>query len=381
MGQQTRLKQLDVLRAIAVLLVLGSHKQTLALWMSMGWIGVDLFFVLSGFLVSGLLFTEYQKHGKVRIKRFLIRRGFKIYPPFYTLWFTTIFLVTVVAGSKIPRGVLISESLFVQNYGPAFWGHTWSLAVEEHFYLLLAAGIFFLLRNAKRGINPFVYVPRITLFVGVLLLVLRVLTSIYVVPFSLKTHQYPTHLRLDSLLFGVLLSYYHHFHHEAFSASIKRYWKLIGTGSCLMISSCLLVDQSSFFMSTIGYTLLYLGFGGILLVSFYSCFSVPRLFQRFWNLVGTSLAFIGVHSYSIYLWHLPVANWGFMAFHHFFRPLNYKLEFLFYLLTSLGVGVLMAKLVERPSLWIRELFYPSRINPVSTPGPSQPDMVPAPEVS
>lgn len=370
MGQQTRLKQLDVLRAIAVLLVLGSHKQTLTLWMRNGWIGVDLFFVLSGFLVSGLLFTEYQKHGKVRVKRFLIRRGFKIYPPFYTLWFTTIFLVIVVARSKIPGRVLISESLFGQNYGPAFWGHTWSLAVEEHFYLLLAAAVFFLVRNAKGGTNPFVYIPRTALFVGLLLLGLRVLTAIYVVPYSLKTHQYPTHLRLDSLLFGVLLSYYHHFHHEAFSAWVKRYWKLIAIGSFLFISSCLLFDQSSFFMSTIGYTLLYLGFGGILLVSFYSFFEVPRLFRASWNLVGTSLAFIGIHSYSIYLWHLPVANWGFMAFHHFFRPLNYKLEFLLYLVASLGVGVLMAKLVERPSLWIRERFYPSRINPVSTSEPT-----------
>jgi peptidoglycan/LPS O-acetylase OafA/YrhL len=380
MGQQTRLKQLDVLRAIAVLLVLGSHKQTVALWMRNGWIGVDLFFVLSGFLVSGLLFTEYQKRGKVRVKRFLIRRGFKIYPPFYTLWLTTIVLVTVVAGGKLPRSILISESLFVQNYGPAFWGHTWSLAVEEHFYLLLAAGVFFLLRGTEPGINPFVCVPWVTLFVGVLLLVLRVLTAIYVVPFSLKTHQYPTHLRLDSLLFGVLLSYYHHFHYETFSASIKRNWKLIGTGSCLMIAPCLLFDQGSFFMSTIGYALLYLGFGGILLVSFYSSFRVPQLFQRSFKMVGTLLAFVGIHSYSIYLWHLPVANWGFMAFHHFVRPLDYKLEFLLYLMASLAVGVLMAKLVERPSLWVRELFYPSQIDPVAA-GPASSDLLTAREVS
>src|SRR5882762_10148526 len=133
-----RLKRLDVLRAFAILLVLGSHKETASIWMKTGWVGVDLFFVLSGFLVSGLLFSEYQKVGKLRIKRFLIRRGLKIYPPFYTLLLATVCLVAVLGNNSIPGKVLLSEGLFVQNYGPAFWGHTWSLAVEEHFYLLLA---------------------------------------------------------------------------------------------------------------------------------------------------------------------------------------------------------------------------------------------------
>jgi hypothetical protein len=62
-----------------------------------------------------------------------------------------------------------------------------------------------------------------------------------------------------------------------------------------------------------------------------------------------------------------------MAFHHFFRPLDYRLEFLLYLGASFGVGILMAKLIERPSLWLRERFYPSRINPISTSQSTQPE--------
>src|SRR5438874_1796726 len=84
-----RLAALDVLRAVAVLLVLGRHFRTvdygipaalsvlLRPWHAFGWIGVDLFFVLSGFLVSGLLFAEYRRTGALRAWRFLGRRGFK----------------------------------------------------------------------------------------------------------------------------------------------------------------------------------------------------------------------------------------------------------------------------------------------------------------
>src|SRR5271168_36950 len=90
-----RLRQLDVLRGVAILLVLGRHLDSVPtdapgaiqsafdLWMRAGWIGVDLFFVLSGFLVSGLLFREYARYGDVRAGRFLLRRGLKIYPAFY----------------------------------------------------------------------------------------------------------------------------------------------------------------------------------------------------------------------------------------------------------------------------------------------------------
>src|SRR3990167_6747089 len=98
-SSQTRLVQLDILRGIAVLLVLGRHipmtqepvRGFLGWWMRAGWTGVDLFFVLSGFLVSGLLFQEYKRHGDIRLGRFFIRRGLKIYPAFYVLFFVTLF--------------------------------------------------------------------------------------------------------------------------------------------------------------------------------------------------------------------------------------------------------------------------------------------------
>mgnify|MGYP001205359475 CR=1 FL=1 len=93
---------LDILRAIAILLVLGRHMQvcpsdispTISAitqkWQDIGWIGVDLFFVLSGFLVSMLLFKEVRIKGRLSIRHFLIRRGLKIYPSFYFFILVTV---------------------------------------------------------------------------------------------------------------------------------------------------------------------------------------------------------------------------------------------------------------------------------------------------
>ena len=98
-----------------------------------GWVGVDLFFVLSGFLISGLLFTEHKKDGVIGFKNFIIRRGFKIYPGFWVMILLTLLLYSIDGNES--KKYLPFEILFIQNYFPGFWGHTWTLAVEEHFYI------------------------------------------------------------------------------------------------------------------------------------------------------------------------------------------------------------------------------------------------------
>ena len=89
-----RLAELDFLRGIAIIMVIGYHgampasaagrlEPFIRAWQSWGWTGVDLFFVLSGFLVGGLLFREIRLHGRLEVRRFIIRRGLKIWPMYY----------------------------------------------------------------------------------------------------------------------------------------------------------------------------------------------------------------------------------------------------------------------------------------------------------
>ncbi|HEY4761254.1 MAG TPA: acyltransferase [Thermoguttaceae bacterium] len=126
-----RILALDVIRAVAILLVLGRHacwpstSGPIGYWAENGWLGVDLFFVLSGFLVSGLLF----KNPSPLV--FYYRRGFKIYPSYWALLLVTAFI------TNVPATQYITDFLFFQSYTEPIWAHTWSLAVEEHFYFIL----------------------------------------------------------------------------------------------------------------------------------------------------------------------------------------------------------------------------------------------------
>jgi len=128
MPKQSRSLSLDFLRGIAILLVLGKHANiypnithipvltdVLIKWNSIGWMGVDLFFVLSGFLVTGLLFKEYQSRNSIDFKRFYIRRGVKIYPAFYSLLVATV-IYRIFYKNSLDISKLFSELFFVQNY-------------------------------------------------------------------------------------------------------------------------------------------------------------------------------------------------------------------------------------------------------------------------
>src|SRR5437667_5366404 len=316
MKSSRRIIQLDILRIIAVFLVLGKHADSFpvgaygrfvsyltSMWTRCGWIGVDLFFVLSGFLVSGVLFREYIDRGKIDIKRFVIRRGFKIYPAFYTMILTTIIVGMNHDEMNLDHHRVWSELFFVQNYFTPLWKHTWSLPVEEHFYLLLPASLILLNHDA-----PFRRLPRLFAFVACLLLVFRILTA-YTSGLAEFNILYRTHLRLDSLFFGVLLSYYFHFkpaHFKPFRF-VTRHPILVSAFTLAMLAPAVLFPvEDSFFMNTLGLSLLYLGFGA-LLIGVLHWESVGRFTSTH---LGSFLAYLGERSYSISLWPIPVQQWA-----------------------------------------------------------------------
>ncbi|MBU0611515.1 MAG: acyltransferase, partial [Armatimonadetes bacterium] len=157
-----RLAQLDVLRAVAIFLVIGHHaavdrEQAGVLWplyvwfKNFGWTGVDLFFVLSGFLIGGLLFRELRTRHTLDVRRFLLRRGFKIWPAYYVYLAFCLAVLVGLGHHGIGQALrLLGPNLVhLQNYSSILLdphakgllpltSHTWTLAIEEHFYLALA---------------------------------------------------------------------------------------------------------------------------------------------------------------------------------------------------------------------------------------------------
>jgi len=332
----------------------------LSWWRHWSWIGVDLFFVLSGFLVSGLLFKEYERTGAIQPWRFLIRRGFKIYPGFYLLLLFTIVIELFILNNFPEDGWsrVFVEAIYIQNYVPGLFDHTWSLAIEEHFYIALVMLFFWRLRRPR----PFDGLPRFILLCCGLALVMRVMTASLIWPFENRVHHLPTHLRFDSLLYGVLLSYAYSFHRERLTAWI-RHWRVpIFLSSFVFIAPMLvLIAEQSRFVETIGFTLLAIAFTEWTALVLCCDGRFHAVFIRAFRWLTP----IGVASYSIYLCHVPMAVWGIPLVGEGLRiPLSYSLALLVYFGGSIASGFLMARFIEFPCLRLRDRYFPSMLSGV-----------------
>jgi peptidoglycan/LPS O-acetylase OafA/YrhL len=349
---------IDVLRAAAVLLVIGHHggyagdglPQPLALamrvWNRSGWIGVDLFFVLSGFLVSGLLFREWQLHGRLQAGRFLARRGLKIYPAFYAYLLIAI-AARLMTGAVVVPGTVLSEALFVQNYGSRFLIHTWSLAVEEHFYLLLTAAFVW---ARERVLNLRLVVMA---FAAVACVVLAGRCITWGLTHSTDAVLYMTHSRIDALSAGVALACLYHVRPATFAAAARRWLALLALAAALLMPAVVLRNTHAF-MLTVGLTTTYAGFVALLLVA------VGNFQKEKPPAPAAVLAWIGKYSYSIYLWHLPVRVALIWLAERGLGVASGGPAFGIYLLLSLAVGIGLARVVEIPGLMLRDRWFPSR---------------------
>lgn len=356
-----RNKRLDVLRCFAVVLVMIHHGHISPFFTQVGWAGVDLFFVLSGFLISGLLFSEYQERGSIGFKRFFIRRGLKIYPAFYVF-----LLLTAVASYGAFRRVsplarYLHEIFFVQNYGQGAWDHTWSLAVEEHFYIFLPVFLLVLMWLSANREDPFRILPWAALSIATVCVAFRA-ASVYLGTPNLHMAYTASHERMDSLFFGVLLGYFYHFRPLLLEKLLQptRNRLVIAAVSVALLSVTYALPRESKLFATCGYTSVYLGFGGFLLLSLYVRGIFVGHLAGLAEQVGEALAFVGMYSYSIYLWHGPCNAWlpGLVRrIFHF--PTGEYGRFAVYFAGSLVVGITMSRLIEYPVLRLRDRLFPA----------------------
>jgi peptidoglycan/LPS O-acetylase OafA/YrhL len=264
-------------------------------------------------------------------------------------------LVDWLWKSPPATGAAVSELLFVQNYYPGLWAHTWSLAVEEHFYLGLALAIWLMARRG--GANPFDALTRWIPRVCALILALRIATWIVYRAPADYIHLFATHLRVDSLLFGVLIAYHHTFQPQALESAVRRWNAWIAPLSIGLLAPIAFLDQSHPFIYTVGFSMVAAGFSLLLLMVLFpsNTTSANGTFRR-------GLAALGRVSYAFYLWHGPVLfafdRASATSYGEFLRG-SIIATMAVTFSTTLAVAYVTTALIERPLLRLRDVISPS----------------------
>ena len=292
---------LDGLRALAVLGVMAYHEPDLEL--AGGFLGVDLFFVLSGFLITGLLLDEHRRSGKVSLRSFWNRRGRRLLPALAALLLAVVVLTTVLGDvaqrRDLPSGV-VSAVFYVSNwnlianhhsYFDQFSSlsplrHLWSLAIEEQFYLLWPIVVIACLRHNRRLLIGVTIVATI-MSIG--------LMAVLVGDGDPSRSYYGTDTRAFSLLIGALGALFAwHLRPKGRRTLLV---SVLGLGA--IGAAFLFIRDDARWMYRGGFVMFALVALGVIILASGDTF-VTRAMSH------PVLRRIGVLSYALYLWHWPI---------------------------------------------------------------------------
>ena len=294
-----RIPSLDGLRTVSIALVIVSHCfYTFGLTdrLNLGQLGVRVFFVISGFLITGLLLKELDQTATVNLGKFYFRRTLRIFPPYYFYLFVVL-LFSLLGAADTPLASFLPAFTYTSNYiHPNTWnlGHTWSLSVEEQFYLIYP-GVLLLFGRRK-----------IVWLLGFLIVVspiFRVLGFRFFGDAGAVWITKGFHSNADALAVGCLLAVLYGALHRN-----RSYLKLLD--SKLMIFAPFLIF---IFNAQVDHPFVYLGISfsvSIFLIALCIDWAVTHWDD---NVVGkflnsSPMVKLGVMSYSIYLWQQPFFN-------------------------------------------------------------------------
>jgi peptidoglycan/LPS O-acetylase OafA/YrhL len=297
-------RSFDGLRGVAITFVVCDHASILS--NNFGFIGVDLFFVLSGFLITCLLVEEWNRCGRISLDRFYIRRALRLLP-------ALVVLLIAVTGYGLVTHQLMRYArvscyafFYSTNWVIVFTGlstgngsylrHTWSLSIEEQFYLIWPAVLVFMISRVSR-----VVLLRMVFAAGLLFWVLR-----FILYFTTATGFdrlfYGTDTRADSLFLGCTVAMVMSFGMGAKTSSAKKYIHLLAMASVMGLFGygyaydC--YDDAAYYWGWFGVSLC----GAVIIMDL--LLTERGVLHTF--LSSAPLVYLGKLSYGLYLWHYPI---------------------------------------------------------------------------
>ena len=377
-----RLYGLDTLRAIAIIIVLIYHYKVVVssenifgFMSQLGWTGVDLFFVLSGYLIGNQILSAFAKGQDFSLKQFYIRRILRTLPNYYFV--LALYFIFPVALSGTATAPLWSFLTFTQNLdlraGETFT-HSWSLCIEEQFYLIFPV-IALLIAYAKRSVT-----------LGWVAIVSAMLLAIFLRGFNWYEHgeaaiamqpfmehiYYSSFTRFDELLPGVAIALLKSFHPNTYAAMLRRGNLLLAIG-LVSVGIVFYAFQNYAYIENYGRTLIVTAFGySFLAISFailvLAALSPNSLLHRI-RIPGA--ASIALWSYAIYLIHKPLFLVLKAPLTEFGIEINGWWGVAIIMAVSVFCGWALYFFVETPFMKVRARFYPSNIKTSTTPVANQ----------
>jgi peptidoglycan/LPS O-acetylase OafA/YrhL len=349
---------LDGLRGFAVLAVMMRHFQYegfnnhSVVLLPGGGIGVDLFFVLSGFLITTLLLQEWATTGSISILNFYVRRGLRLLPALAAFLVAFVVIASFVhtpvqSTGEVSNADLLKNLAAIVTYSfnwlmalgwDRVWGlgHLWSLSVEEQFYLVWPALLILLLRLR---VSPL-------LLLGLSGAALAISASLPVIwpEERFARFYFATDYRIHTILVGCLLAQL--YVGGLLTASVTRrplFKVALAASLAFLVTAAVWLESEDRFIFLGGYTFVAIAAGFVLTAGFFANQGTGH-----WLLTNRAIVYVGKRSYALYLWHYAIGYW--------LRDLDTVPQILLSFAVSFLAAELSHRLVEAPALRLKGRF-------------------------